>query len=140
MKRITIISISLFLLTANSMAQVNTYVNPSVSELGTIAGAAYACNAGQSLKDFEFIASQIMVNTANDRKMENVFIQEYVMAKKNAMERQAKRPPVPCSEFLREFEKQPIFQFTVYSDGSIKTDKGQWILPRGQKSPPKGVQ
>ncbi len=105
---------------------------------GTLAGVAYACEAGKDLDNFELIVSRILVNTAPNKKMEQAYLQEYAQAKKTAMIKQSKNPPMSCAQFLKEFSKQKIFQSMVMSDGSVKNPDGSWSLPRGQKSPPAG--
>ncbi len=109
----------------------------SPAAFGLVAGAAYACNAGKKLQDYELIVSRILMNLAPNEKMEKAYLTEYVVAKKEAMTKQQKEPPMSCSSFLKEFNKQKIFNSMVMSDGSVKNPDGTWLLPRGQKNPPK---
>ncbi len=110
----------------------------SPSAFGTMAGVAYACNAGKKLEDYELIVSRIMMAQAKTKKMQDAYLQEYVIAKKDAMQKQQKKPPMSCDKFLKEFYNQKVFQSTVMSDGSVKNPDGSWLLPAGQKEPPKG--
>ncbi len=135
----------------NAMAQVGGRTPPttrlpsldsapdnSPAAFGMIAGVAYACKAGKKLEDFELIVSKLLANSAPSKEMENAFAKEYAQAKKASAIKQKTTPPMPCSRFLKEFNKQKIFQSMVFSDGSVKNPDGTWSLPRGQKEPPKG--
>ncbi len=145
MKKIIFVLTALFAF--NAVAQTPTKI-PQLSEIpdnspaafGTMAGVAYACKAGKKLQDFELIVSYLLVNSAPSKRMEKAFMQEYALAKKTAMEKQERNPPMPCSTFLKQFNSQKIFNSTVMSDGSVKTPDGSWSLPRGQKEPPKGYE
>ncbi len=123
---------------ATKLPPISSAPDHSPFAFGTVAGIAYACNAGKPLEDYELIASRILQNMAPSKEMESAYIKEYAQAKKSAMDKQKTAPPMPCSQFLKEFKKQKIFQSTVMSDGSVKNPDGTWLLPRGQKAPPKG--
>lgn len=102
-------------------------------QLGTLAGLAASCNVGEKLYDFEAIASRMIANKSFSPQMENERSARYAAAKALAFQRQSGRHGIDCATVITQFSNMSIFNFEVYDDGSVKTDKGQYLLPRGQK-------
>jgi len=100
------------------------------NQLGSAAGAAYACNAGKSLEDFEVIASRLLANTAETAEDERSLDEVYVEAKVRAIKVHKKKHPMSCQEILKRFNNMRIFKFVVYADGSVKMDDGTMLHPK----------
>ena len=100
------------------------------NQLGSAAGAAYACNAGKVLEDFEVIASRLLANTAETAEDEQSLDEVYVEAKVRAIKVHKKEHPMSCQEILKRFKNMRIFKFIVYADGSIKMDDGTMMHPK----------
>ncbi|MBP5343713.1 MAG: hypothetical protein J6Y85_01365 [Alphaproteobacteria bacterium] len=100
------------------------------NQLGSAAGAAYACNAGKSLEDFEVIASRLLANSAETAEDERSLDEAYVEAKIRAMKLHKKEHPMSCQEILKRFQDMRIFKFIVYADGSVKKDDGTMLYPK----------
>jgi len=116
-----------------AMAQ-NIQKMSDAEQLGMMAGFASACGATSKLDDFELIASRLIANTASTEQAEKKQIRVYMQTKFEAMQRQQKEAPVPCSEILESFNKLPLFNAIVYRDGSVKLPDGTWSKPlRGRK-------
>jgi len=98
-------------------------------QLGMTAGLALACGADKKLEDFELIASRLLANQAATDELERKQAQEYIEAKWDTMQRQKKGNPSDCREILESFESLPIFNSTVYADGSVKLPDGSWSKP-----------
>lgn len=98
-------------------------------QLGLLAGLALACGSKQKLDDFELISSRLIANSATTEKEEKDQIRVYMQAKWNAMQRQKNNPAASCSEVLQRFDQLPLFNSTVYRDGSVKLPDGKWSKP-----------
>lgn len=98
-------------------------------KLGSMAGIALACNAGQKLDDFELISSYILSNQSVDDAQRNKALRQYAEAKLRAYNIQRDTEKSPCSEVLNHFYNQSIFDVTIYSDGSVKFPDGKILKP-----------
>lgn len=100
-------------------------------QLGITAGVALACQAdAEQLKNYEMIASRILVNPTTSEKAEKEILTAYGRAKLKAYEAQKKTPELSCREVLTRFYNQPIFKSVVYRDGAIKLPDGKIIKPQ----------
>ncbi len=102
--------------------------------MGTLAGAAWACGADKSLRNFEVISGNILLNKARTKKGQELAIEQYAEAKLNGYRAQKRLPKVKCDLVLERFEKQDIFNSTVMSDGSVKLPDGTWLYPPDKAS------
>lgn len=98
-------------------------------QLGMTAGLALACGSDKKLEDFELISARLLANQAATDELERKQAQEYIEAKWDAMQRQKKGNPSDCREILESFENLPLFNSTVYADGSVKLPDGSWSKP-----------
>ena len=98
-------------------------------QLGMTAGLALACGADKKLEDFELIASRILANQSPSEELEKKEIRVYAQAKWEAMMRQKKGNPSDCQDILEHFNHLPLFNSTVYGDGSVKLPDGAWSKP-----------
>ena len=98
-------------------------------QLGTLAGAALACGSKQKLEDFELICSRLIANKTASEAEEKQRIRVYMQAKWQALQQQKNGSGVSCSEILDHFNKLPLFDSTVYGDGSVKLPDGKWSRP-----------
>lgn len=123
--------LALFMLSAtHSFARMGDNLPKTEAEImGTLAGAAWACNAGESLINFEIIAGNILLNKAKTRKAQERAIDEYALAKLNAYKAQKRNPKVSCRNVIARFEAQEIFQSTVLADGRVRLPDGSWLIP-----------
>ncbi len=98
-------------------------------QMGTLAGMALACNAGQKLADYELICARLIANKSATEQIENEKVKIYTQAKWSAMNRQKKEAPVSCSEVLKSFNDLPLLNATVYGNGAVKLPDGTLSKP-----------
>ena len=98
-------------------------------QLGTLAGAALACGSKQKLEDFELICSRLIANKTASEIEEKRRIRIYMEAKWQALQQQKNGSGVSCSEVLEHFNNLPLFDSTVYGDGSVQLPDGKWSRP-----------
>ncbi len=98
-------------------------------QLGMMAGLAMGCGAEKKLEDFELIASRLLANQAATDKLEKREVWVYSQAKWEALQRVKRDHTVNCKEILDHFDKLPLFDSTVYADGSVKLPDGVWSKP-----------
>ena len=123
--------IALMLLSGQANASNRTAVNMSLAEqLGTVAGLAYACDAGKSLEDYELISSRFLANTAETDEKEQQAYESYASSKLRAFKMHNEKPQMSCADILKRFKAMKIFKFVVYADGSIKTSEGKLLKPK----------
>ena len=102
-------------------------------QFGTLAGVALACGS-KALYKYEEIVSRYFANTSPNEAVEKELKNQYVRAKVGGYRLQKKKMS-DCPDTLIRFAQMPLMQFSLYSDGSLQTPQGQYLLPRGQKSP-----
>jgi len=127
----TIIVFFAFLLSFSASAQERMN---EAQQLGTLAGAAEACRLGRSQEAFEEIALRLIANKSVSDSDEDFSFKNYATAKAVAYKKQTEAPMVRCSEMAKAFTQMPLFRFELYSDGTLKTNDGEFIYPRGKKS------
>ena len=112
-------------------ADVRTAKGLSETEqFGLSAGVALACGVDRDqLKNYEMIASRLIVNPLNTDAAEREALNVYAKAKLKAFTEQKQRNLIPCSEVLKRFENQEIFKAVVYRDGTLKMPNGRVIKP-----------
>ncbi len=98
-------------------------------QLGMLAGWAMACGAEKKLEDFEIIASRLLANQSATDELEKHEVQVYTQAKWVALQQQKKGNLADCHEILEGFNNLPLFNATVYADGSVKLPDGAWSKP-----------
>jgi len=125
-----ILFILLCLLIAFEGQAQTTQTYSEAEQMGVMAGLAYACGSTQKLKDFELIATQILANKSTSDEETNQKLQQFATTKYRYMKRQKDSPRMSCKEVLEHFNNMPIFQSTVYSDGTIKMYDGTWLKPK----------
>lgn len=100
-------------------------------QLGITAGVALACQADkEQMKNYEMIASRIIVNPTPSERSEKEALTLYAQAKLKAYEEQKKSPEIACREVLNRFYNQSIFKSVVYRDGTVKLPSGKVIKPQ----------
>ena len=111
---------------AHFFARSTTLQNMTeAQQLGTWAGIALACNAGNRLDDFELIASRIIGNQATSDEERTTAFKEYASEKLRTYKLQKSKPASSCTQVLEHFDKLPIFRSVVYPDGSVKLPDGK---------------
>lgn len=104
---------------------------PVIEQLGISAGVALACDVDEDqLKNYEMIASRIIVNPTKNKKEENKRLRQYAEAKLKAFKEQKERRLMNCRDVKKRFEKQDIFKSVVYRDGTVKMPDGTVIKPQ----------
>lgn len=98
-------------------------------QLGMTAGLAMACGADKKLEDFDLISARILANQSPTDEAERREAKVYAQAKWDAMMRQKKGKQSDCKEIIEHFNKLPLFNSIVYSDGSVKLPDGTWSRP-----------
>ena len=104
-----------------------------IEGIGNLAGAVMACGAYKPLYQFEEILSRYFSNTSPSQAAEEALIRRYAAAKVSTFAIQRNRSKQDCPQTVSDFTRMDIFKFELYSDGSLKTPDGKYLLPRGQK-------
>ena len=104
-------------------------------QLGTIAGLALACNAGNRLDDFQLISSYIIANQATSEAQRKKAFEQFAEEKMRTYNMQKAEPRESCKTILEHFYNMPIFGATVYADGTVKFSDGRILKPYGKLSP-----
>lgn len=97
--------------------------------LGTVAGQGLACHAKKYHK-FELLARAIIVSKAKNDKMQRDGLNSFTEAKVNTfMDIESERFS-ECDDIVYAFNRQKIFDATLYANGKIKMPDGSLIVPR----------
>ena len=124
---------------ADAYAQRQTVMNEA-EQMGLLAGLASACNAdAHVLHDYEEIASRIIANKAPSQAVEDMFVKDYARAKAQFYLKQIKAPEISCGEVMTHFTQMPVFSFKLYDDGTLITNEGKYLYPRGKSGLKKGA-
>lgn len=99
-------------------------------QLGAMAGLALACNAGNRLDDFELISSYIIANESETVAIRNRRFRQYAEEKLRTYNTQKATPKEECPSILQRFYNLPIFQSTIYADGTVKFPDGKILKPK----------
>lgn len=127
------------ILPADAYAQRQTVMNEA-EQMGLLAGLASACGAdAHVLHDYEEIASRIIANKAPSQAVEDMFVKDYARAKAQFYLKQIKAPEISCGEVMTHFTQMPVFSFKLYDDGTLITNEGKYLYPRGQNGLKKGA-
>ena len=132
------IFIFLFLLPFAVQAQTLSGMTDA-QQLGTFAGLALACNAGNRLDDFQLIAGYIIANQATSEAQRKKAFEQFAEEKMRTYNMQRQEPRESCDVILKHFYNLPIFGATVYADGTVKFADGRILRPYN-KLPPKEKQ
>lgn len=100
-------------------------------QLGTMAGLASACGAGEKLDNYELIAARLIANKSDSEEQEKEGYRRYAAEKFRAMQEHKKSPKMTCGEILNRFQKMPLFKSVVYKDGSLKFYDGTYYPAKG---------
>lgn len=97
--------------------------------LGTVAGQGMACKA--SLYDkYEMLARAIMLTKAPNQKILQDGIYAYNSAKADTYLAKQRDGGYLCGEIINLFNRQEIFQITLYEDGTLKMPDGKIVTPK----------
>ena len=96
-------------------------------QLGSMAGLALACNAGSKLDDFQLITSYLLADTHPTKKQRDKAFRQFASEKLRTYKLQKKNPIEDCPTILERFYNLPIFNVTIYKDGSIKFPDGKLL-------------
>ena len=126
-KKLLISAIAVVFQVAPAAAQMS-YLD-EMRALGTVAGQGMACRA--SLYDkYEMLARAIMLTKAPNRKILQDGIYAYNSAKADTYLAKPRDGGYLCGEIINLFNKQDIFQITLYEDGTLKMPDGKIITPK----------
>ena len=125
-----------FLLTAtvalsmsfSAQAQKIGYID-EVKTLGYIAGQGMACGASK-FQTFEMLARAILITKAPNNKMQAKAMYAYNNAKADGYFAKQADGFFECNEINQRFDNQPIYEATLYADGTIKMPDGKVFKPR----------
>ncbi|MBQ4472457.1 MAG: hypothetical protein II942_04375 [Alphaproteobacteria bacterium] len=129
MKYVTAFLLSLGITASVCHAQTDR-VYTEAEQMGTLAGLAYACGSKQKLKDFELIAAHILADKSATSEEAEKKLQQFNKMKYRYMKKQKDSPRMSCKEVLEHFNNMPIFQSTVYADGTVKMFDGTILKPQ----------
>lgn len=127
-KTFLIITAAALLLSASARAQAVGYID-EVKTLGYIAGQGMACGASK-FQTFEMLARAILITKAPNNKMQAEAMYAYNNAKADGYFAKQADGFFECDDINRRFDNQPIYQATLYADGSIKMPDGKIFTPR----------
>lgn len=94
-------------------------------QLGSMAGLALACNAGSRLDDFQLIASYVIADSNPTEAKRQKAFKQFAAEKLRTYNLQKKAPVEECPAILKRFYNLPIFEVTIYRDGSVKFPDGK---------------
>lgn len=114
--------------TANAAAKALTY-NEEMYALGSVSGQGLACKS-QKYHQFEQLARAIMVGKAANSAEQKQGMERYNTGKVEAFMAMEDSNFKECDIILEEFERQKIFDSTLYADGRVKLYDGTMITPR----------
>ena len=109
-------------------AKQPTYLEEA-NALGSIAGQGLACRAKKYHK-FELIARAIVVSRAKSDKMQQDGLRAFTEGKVNAFMDIEREKFSNCDEVVYAFNRQKIFETTLYRNGKVKLPDGTMIIPR----------
>ena len=101
------------------------------AQLGTIAGLAAACGAGEKLDNYELIAARLIANKSPSIDAEKAGYRRYAEEKLRAKRDHESSPKLTCGEILNRFQKMPLFRSGVYQDGSLQFYDGTYYPAKG---------
>lgn len=126
-KYLSLMALFGFALTTSAQAQM-PYMD-EVKALGAVAGQGLACGASK-YNNFELLARAIMITKAPSDRIQADAVYTYSESKANAYVSKQMDGFYECEAINRRFDRQDIFQATLYRDGTIKMPDGQIITPR----------
>jgi len=100
-----------------------------MQSLGSVAGQGLACNASK-YHTFELLARAILITKASSDEEQAEGMRIYNEFKANAFISKIKDNMADCGDIAAAFDRQQIFKFTLYGDGTIKMPDGKIISPR----------
>ena len=100
-----------------------------VRALGAVAGQGLACGASK-YDSFELLARAILISKAPNDTMQAQAMYAYNEEKANAYLSKQMDGFYECAAINRRFDRQEIFNATLYADGTIKMPDGKIITPR----------
>ena len=129
MKKLILLSILFYgLVVQNSAAKDLTYLE-EMQQLGYIAGQGLACRARKYQK-YELLARALLVTKSPNDKLQQQAMRTYNEAKIDAMSTIFDNDYAGCDQIVYSFNRQKIFQSTLYADGKIKLYDGTILKPR----------
>ena len=105
-----------------------TYLEEAAG-LGSVAGQGLACRAKKYHK-FELIARAILVSKAKNDKMQREGLRVFNDEKVTSFMEIEREKFKNCDETVYAFNRQKIFETTLYRNGKIKMPDGSVIVPR----------
>ena len=115
-------------LCSGAHAQKVSYMD-EVKALGYVAGQGMACGASK-FQTFEMLARAILITKAPNNKAQASAMYAYNNAKADAYFAKQSDGFSGCDDINRRFDSQPIYEATLYADGSIKMPDGKLFTPR----------
>lgn len=129
MKKLILLSILFYgLVVQNSAAKDLTYLE-EMQQLGYIAGQGLACRARKYQK-YELLARALLVTKSPSDALQQQAMQTYNEAKISSMSNVYETDYADCDQIVYNFNRQKIFQTTLYADGKIKLYDGTMLTPR----------
>lgn len=122
------ITAAALLFSASAHAQAVGYID-EIKTLGYIAGQGMACGASK-FQTFEMLSRAILITKAPNNKMQAKAMYAYNNAKADGYFAKQADGFFECDDINRRFDNQPIYQATLYADGSIKMPDGKLFTPR----------
>lgn len=112
-----------------AFAQAQVPYLEEVRALGLVSGQGMACGASK-FDTFEMLARAILITKASSDRQQAEGMKVYNEAKADAYISKQMDGFYECDKINRRFDGQPIFQATLYADGTIKMPDGQIFTPR----------
>ena len=105
-----------------------TYMD-EVKALGAVAGQGLACGSTR-IDTFEMIARVILITKARSDAEQAAGMRAYNEEKANAYISKQLDGFYECSQIVRRFDNQAIFEAKIYADGTIQMPDGALYTPR----------
>ena len=115
-------------ITSAQAAKTLSYLE-EMQQLGDVAGQGLACRARKYQK-YELLARALLVTKSPNDKLQQQAMRTYNEAKIDAMSTIFDYDYAGCDQIVYSFNRQKIFQSTLYADGKIKLYDGTILKPR----------
>ncbi|MBR1605648.1 MAG: hypothetical protein IJ660_06045 [Alphaproteobacteria bacterium] len=100
-----------------------------VKALGAVAGQGLACGSTR-IDTFEMIARTILITKAKSNAEQAAGMRAYNDEKANAYISKQLDGFYECSQIVRRFDNQDVFNVKIYADGTIQMPDGALYTPR----------
>ncbi len=129
MKKLLFFSLLFCSVISTSYAERQLSYLEEMQQLGDVAGQGLACRARKYQK-YELLARALLVTKSPNDEQQRQAMFTYNEAKIDAFSEIVGNNYAECDSIVYSFNRQKIFQSTLYADGKIKLYDGTLLKPR----------